>query len=97
MARCAMKAMLAQGALSEFMRKTSLTTEPPISGRRLGCSEDIDPGIRADLRRLYLYGRRITIIRSGVKNHELRPLIVRRIAVGRIHFFRRLDEMFERQ
>jgi hypothetical protein len=31
MACCAMEAMLAQGALSEFMRKTPLTTEPPIS------------------------------------------------------------------
>jgi hypothetical protein len=72
---------------------TSLTTEPPMMGRRLGHSEDIDSGIRADLRGLYLYGRRLNILRSGVKNLEIRRLIVRRMGVGRIHFFCWMDEL----
>jgi len=39
----------AQGALSEFMRKTPLTTEHPTSDRMLGRSEGVDSGIRDDL------------------------------------------------
>jgi hypothetical protein len=35
-----MEAMRAQGALSELMRSTTLTTWPPIRGRRPDCSED---------------------------------------------------------
>src|SRR5215470_6462807 len=89
--------MREQGALPEFMRKIPLTTRPPIPDRRPGCSKDIDSGILADLRRLYPYGRRLTILRSGVKNLEIRRLIVRRMGVGCIHFFCWMDELGERQ
>jgi len=41
MARCAPEAMRDQGAFSEFLRKTSLTTWHPIMDRKPGCGEDI--------------------------------------------------------
>src|SRR5262245_6225823 len=93
MARCALEATHAQGALSEFMRKISLTTEPPTPDRRLGCSEDMDSEIRTGLRLQFLYGRILILLRSSVINLDLRPLIVRRHGYGGIRIFCWMDEL----